>query len=248
MHRLIYDAMSITNSSLWYGIPWLILCVASCSPGRDSQNAPSSANDEMAVLLTTALRTQLNDAPTPIQMDTTKIVWRTQASAVTPGLVYRWASYRAMETSHGFVFAVAARRNSGPVIVIRNPQDWSTATNGWQPTTADEAISACAELARAVGPGRNPERLSVPLGDAEGEISAMPEQLQARVRPVLSDTVTTLPPSPQQPFWTVEFWMFETGLTARYRCSLGSTVQLVVLNQIAGVGWFPVRAASRDSG
>jgi len=200
----------------------------------------SNDNDRVRVLLSEALEQKLKASVFPVRFDQSSIKIRSETSAAVPDLMYSWGTFRPMDISHGYVFAVVAKRGS-TVRVVRTAADWGLIAHGWQPGSADQARRACLELVRAVGRGADPELPAIPIRDAQGEINAMSPDLQRRAARALTEPDTILAPTDGEARWTVEMWVFETGATSRYRCVFDQnreTADIEMLQTIHGVGWF----------
>ena len=80
---------------------------------------------------------------------------RAESSAVIPGLVYHWGTYRPPR-SHDLIYSALAAATGEKTAELQSPSDWVEAVKRTGVLIANErqAIGACAELIRTVGPGR----------------------------------------------------------------------------------------------
>jgi len=231
----------------------LAMAVLACSPPGSSRRAAADdqSSDSVTAVIVRALAQQLAASDVRVRLDPSRIERRTEVSRVVPGLVYHWAVYRPVGIPHAYSFALAAERGDS-VRLIRDAGDWSRAVGDWQPSTTDEARTACLELARSGGRGRDAERAAIPVSQAVREIAAMPRELRARAVRALKDTGTVLAATDHDRHWVVEMWIFELGRSTRYRCVFEGggkkPAELTVLDSIEGVGWFTTEPANGDSG
>jgi len=230
----------------------LAVLLAACSAqesSRISTGQPIEAR--VSSLLLRDLSQQLAASDVAVNLDTAAIKRQEIASQALPGLAFHWATYRPQGVPHGYVAAVVGVRDDSAVS-LRTAADWSRLMGSWRPSTREQARTACLELTRATGQGRDPERPGIPVSQASSEIRAMPQELQRLAIRALRDSTRVSPPGTQSTEWLVEMWVFEAGRTTRYRCELGgngrTTTRLTALDAIEGVGWFTDRLARPDSG
>lgn len=171
-----------------------------------------------------------------------------EESVAIPGLRYVIGWYPNIE-SPDRVFSVIAYRavESVPLLrrlgigvdyhVVSTPDDWVTASPGWQPRSPKEAVGICSEVTRLAGPRANPEDLLFEPSLLGGGpfASRAASRLASLGRPELSSDRSTWdareewdqrmgeiigePQAEQTPNgWGVDLWLVEFSRATRYMC------------------------------
>ena len=200
-----------------------------------------------------------------------------EGSMAIPGLRYVIGWYPNIESPER-VFSVVGYRTDESVPLLRRlgigvdyhllstPDDWVTASRGWEPRSPQEAIGICSEVTRLAGPRANPEDLvfeSTLLGGGPSARRAA-SRLASLGRPDLSSNrgkwdareewdrrIGEIIGEPQAEQatdgWRVDFWVLEFSRAMRYRCRVvvsgGTTaVSTVVADSTRGLA----RARERE--
>lgn len=150
------------------------------------------------------------------RLDSTRVRFVENRSSI-PGVVYYWGVYRPPRTMHVVFTAVAAQKN-GVALSIRTATDWFRAVGGFVPSSAEQALRACAEAIHTTVeprlPGARP-RIYQDAGSLE------PLSLSDSARALLSRRLS--PATTEHTAgsgWVVRLWALRVSAIRRYQCSV----------------------------
>jgi hypothetical protein len=219
----------------------LVASLGACAApgGQTGTNRAHEARD----VLVAELQRQSRITQFPFNVDTAKVEYTMRPSAVVPGLMYQWATFRSSQVSHSALVAVAGAlgpRNR----LIKGPGDWLGLVDTWRPKDGAEAMNACAEIVQLTLT-RNPH--NPPTVFVGGGFSR-PDLLAADTTAIL--TRAARPRITQagrgDEAWHVDLWMINPSLdrvATHYRCAIAgggpgvpSGVVLTPIDSIMRVG------------
>jgi hypothetical protein len=173
-----------------------------------------------------------------------------EGSSAIPELRYIVGWYPDIESPERVFSVVAYRADQAlPLLrrfgigvdyqVLSTPDDWVTVSAGWRPSSPKEAVGACSEVIRLVGPRADPEDLIFEASLLAGgpNASRATARLISLGRPELSSDRSTWsgreewdqrigeilrePLAEQTPDgWRVELWVVEFSRATRYSCHI----------------------------
>lgn len=133
----------------------LLVTTLGCATKESSSVRQSTTRipDAVAEVILADLREQSRGQFQPPRMRDMAIV--EDSSDVVPGLVYYWGTYIPPRTGDVVVQSIALQFQ-GALSLLSSPTDWRRAIKDWVPSSEEQAIAACGEVASATSDNRLP--------------------------------------------------------------------------------------------